>query len=147
MSDIPELRRLAGTQGVMMIVRDSPATAWKVLRDIPDVSRDQIDYEDPDTEPTAAGTKRSLPASGVDTPEAKRARVSSPSDPISISTALGCQAPPPNPVAQRFLANPSIDSDFTGDLFLTEGWRDRWCRCPSVSFRYPSPSFPRITTF
>ncbi|EIN04624.1 hypothetical protein PUNSTDRAFT_128198 [Punctularia strigosozonata HHB-11173 SS5] len=61
-----------------------------------------------------------------------------------------CLAPPPNPAAQRIFERlrpgatghtdssttaaqePEPDASLgTGDVFLTEGWRERWCRCAS----------------
>jgi E3 ubiquitin-protein ligase UBR7 len=39
-----------------------------------------------------------------------------------------CLAPPANPVAEKIFQDASLGA---GDVFLTEGWRERWCRCDS----------------
>jgi E3 ubiquitin-protein ligase UBR7 len=127
-SKIDTLRRWAGTKGIMMVVRDNASAPWKIL----DNSRD--DEEDVDlveeTTCTAAGTKRPLALSAVDVPEAKRPR-------SCAETSTSCLSPHPNVVAQNILARcSSVDKDSslgTGDVFLTGGWRERWCRCKSVS--------------
>jgi E3 ubiquitin-protein ligase UBR7 len=57
-----------------------------------------------------------------------------------------CLAPPINSTAQQVLnrltkqvsqspatRETAIELIGEGDIFLTEGWRDRWCRCPKVT--------------
>lgn len=80
----------------------------------------------------------------------------------AAAPAVACRAPQPNPIAQQVLerldrrkekqkrvdANGAEgllvvdDDDETqdsiegeGDLFLSDGWRERWCRCGDVSLR------------
>ena len=54
-----------------------------------------------------------------------------------------CLAPPPISLSQRVLkrlyartskpdTETKMDELGEGDIFLTEGWRERWCRCPKV---------------
>jgi len=55
-----------------------------------------------------------------------------------------CLAPPISHSAQRILnqlaaqskeehgATPEMDIISDGDIFLTEGWRERWCKCSKV---------------
>ncbi len=71
-----------------------------------------------------SGSKRALSPSAEE-PEAKRTRTEA-SNPKSP-----CLAPPINPVAQRILiaSDPGLG---TGDVFLTEDFRGRLCRCASV---------------
>ena len=124
-SGIATLKRWAGTRGVMMVVRDDASAPWKVLGD----AREGEEGDNEDIDTTAAGTKRARPPSSGNIPEAKRPR---PSEGLSTS----CLAPPPNPVAQNIFAlRNSVDNSASlgmGDVFLTEGWRERWCRCLSV---------------
>jgi E3 ubiquitin-protein ligase UBR7 len=73
-------------------------------------------------------------------------------------TAVECKAPPPNPIAQKLLGilrnslpsslsnasttnstqtipSPKVKDTGAGDIFLSEGWREWWCRCPNVRCR------------
>lgn len=120
---------MAGTPGAMMVVRDDLAHPWRRLGDEthepsePDVQND--------VEVLSVGDKRPRSTSRAGSPEAKRVRGSG-SSPQSSSTP--CLAPRANPIAQRIFANsagpkPSLG---TGDVFLTDNFRDRWCRCASV---------------
>lgn len=125
-SGIATLRRWAGTKGVMMVVRGDSSAHWKILGSTLE------EDETPDLEAaTTAGVKRQRAVSPNDTPEAKRLRP-------SPGSSNPCIAPSPNLVAQNILAlRNSVDADTSlgmGDIFLTEGWRERWCRCGSVSF-------------
>lgn len=64
------------------------------------------------------------------------------SPPRKRARAGGCTAPQPDPHAQRILAklrDPSTEPatgilEGAGDIFMTYGWRNRWCRCDSVRF-------------
>lgn len=126
------LRRYAGTQGVIMVVRDTEDSPWKKLGgnpsgvDAPTTAEDQpLDVDD---SLAAPGQKRSRSHSlHSDEPERKKQHISpEPSSP--------CLAPAPNPIAQAIfqgLQQPSGTKEplGVGDVFLTEGWRERWCRC------------------
>ncbi|KAA1472622.1 hypothetical protein DENSPDRAFT_838947 [Dentipellis sp. KUC8613] len=131
---IPIVKRYAGTQGALMVVRDDPSAPWRILDGTPaederaPVTASAADA--PATEPkpavpssstdTEVGSKRRLSSAAESTSETKRARVS----------PAPCLAPPENPVAQRVWA--AADRAVgEGDVFLQEGWRARWCRCES----------------
>lgn len=109
--------------------------------------------------PSALASARVSPARG--SPAPKRARgdgrdgpsilprnPSQPSHPISRSPSCAAPSPAGDPGAQYAIASSSRgpfvpsedgenaglrDGDSDGDLFLSEGWRERWCRCPDVS--------------
>jgi E3 ubiquitin-protein ligase UBR7 len=138
-SSIPTLQRYAGTPGMLMVIRDDDSSPWKLL-DTRDGDEDQeIDV----------GTKRTRPLSPAEQPMPKRVRScesseeqtgSSSNQPSSLPTQkpdgpsqTQCIAPPPNPFAISLLSNDTSHSKSAGDIFLTEGWREKWCRCSSVS--------------
>jgi E3 ubiquitin-protein ligase UBR7 len=126
------LKRWAGIKGIMMVVRDNASSPWKILDGSGDDDDEEGDVDLADeTTSTTAGTKRPLALSAVDVPEAKRPR------PCGVGMSTAYLAPPPNVVAQNILAHcNSVNKDGslgTGDVFLTEGWRERWCRCKLVS--------------
>ena len=113
-----------------MVVRDDPSSPWRVLEGSRDSETDGEKLELIDADgPSTSGAKRPRTISGTDVPEAKRTRLS----PESSSL---CIAPAPNLVARKIYEQPSlgdaVSSLGTGYLFLTEGWRARWCRCKSV---------------
>lgn len=120
---IDTLRRYAGTQGVIMVVRDSEDSPWRKLGDIDDSL-------------AGPGQKRSRSHSfHSEAPERKKQHVL----PESSSP---CLAPAPNLIAQAIFQGSQQPSDTKvalgeGDVFLTDGWRGRWCRCsrcfPSLS--------------
>lgn len=137
---IDTLRRYAGTQGVIMVVRDSEDSPWRKLggnplcADAPTAMED--DLLDIDDSLAGPGQKRSRSHSfHSEAPERKKQHVlPEPSSP--------CLAPAPNLIAQAIFQNSQQLSDTKvalgeGDVFLTEGWRGRWCRCsrcfPSLS--------------
>ena len=129
-SKTPTLRRYAGTKDVIMVVRDGERGAWKRLQgdplEKPEDTCDEPSLDVADFQPIATKRPRSRSASQDDEPETKKARVS----------AQPCLAPAVNLVAQAiFGASRSENSSFqgTGDIFLTEGFRERWCRCERVS--------------
>jgi len=135
------LRRYAGTQGVMMVVRDTEDSPWRKLDgDTSSVNAPTAEDEvllDIDDSAVTPGQKRTLSQSiHPEEPERKKQHVSpGPSSP--------CLAPVPNPVAVSILQDSQLLSDAkaslgAGDVFLTEGWRERWCRCNRVSFAYTS---------
>lgn len=151
---INALKKIAGTRGVMMVVRDTPQDAWKIIGEDTDESEAdivQIADEGDDESGNSAGEKRkNVLVTGdkdSDAPPAKRPRPT----PEPSALELGfpqpspCLAPSPNPLAQRVLshiedaATSSADNlnsggpHGAGDVFLTEGFRGRWCRCHMVS--------------
>ncbi|KAF8632675.1 hypothetical protein AX17_004807 [Amanita inopinata Kibby_2008] len=126
------LKRWAGTPGITMVVRETPESQWKCLKN------EQVDVLEVDVSETTddpqIGAKRSL-SSDARNPLPKKARVSPES--TSPSSLAVCSAPPENSIAKRIYADLSAvqSSELlgTGDLFLTEGFRDRWCHCKSCS--------------
>jgi len=142
---MPCVKKYAGTPGVMMVVRDDLTEPWRVLygeETAVDVTEGRADLEIPlgQTNSTTDGEletntsqgrteishKRTLSSTTGDGPEPKRARV-------DVEPPVACSAPRINPVALSILKSvEQTDQRLgAGDLFLTEGFRDRWCRCPS----------------
>ena len=128
----PTLKRWAGTYGTIMVVRDGPAEPWRRL---------EGDWEEVETEDVQidgstsikAGMKRPATATDVGLPDAKRPKSSSNPDNSSSTT---CLAPPQGSIAGKVLAELEAAGNSvlgTGDVFLTEGFRARWCRCMAVS--------------
>lgn len=139
-SKVPTLRRYAGTKGVIMVVRDGERGSWRRLEE-EHSENSQEGFDDPPldvADPQPVTTKRPRSRSSQDDePDAKRARVSASSP---------CLAPTVSHVAQGILDNQVSTSensalDGTGDIFLTEGFRQRWCRCERVSVTSPSRFF------
>jgi E3 ubiquitin-protein ligase UBR7 len=135
---IPTLRRLVGTPGAITVVRADPGAPWTRLGNessqedapvaIADASGDASESS------TSAGTKRALPTADAE-PAAKRARTESGS-----SSMKPCLAPPVEPLAQAAYATAELDWDAalcTGDVFLTEKFRERWCRCDEARLLPP----------
>ena len=127
----PTLTRWAGSPGVTMIVRDNPTDPWRCLSDNVAVSDEPLDFNSI-AGPSITGMKRPLSPSMTDMPGAKRARGI-----ITWSASTGpCLAPPPNVTAGKIFTNykgPFASVNGTGDIFFSEGFRTRWCRCSSVS--------------
>ncbi|KAJ1305603.1 hypothetical protein OPQ81_000600 [Rhizoctonia solani] len=98
---------------------------------------------------TGAGTKRRASGTGVEDEQASKRPRAEESNPASNETkaptaaepststqpitspSTRCAAPPINTLAQTILTDPSA----YGDVFLSAGWRERWCRCETC---YPS---------
>ena len=139
-----------------MVVRASEDESWRVIgkeSDEPkEASIDVVGEGDQNENDMAAapdsrvtGGKRERSPVGGQEPEAKRARVSPEPGPPSE-----CLAPPQDPRIARVLStldsgvphNEGANGDSqnavkylgAGDVFLTEGWRDRWCHCKDVRF-------------
>lgn len=129
---IPTLKRYAGTPGVMMVVRDDPSANWKIIGDTSaSQGNNPVDPSDVAVA-TNAGTKRPRsPSTTTDnnSPETKRARASS----GPAASSAPCLAPPPNMTSDKIFTSRAANdvSLGSGDIFLTEGWRDRWCHCDS----------------
>ncbi|KAG6890333.1 hypothetical protein C0992_002316 [Termitomyces sp. T32_za158] len=128
------LVRWAGTPGITMVVRDTPAEPWRRLLDKPPPTEDpdpiSITNTNTADEPTV-GSKRPLSPSNADCSDAKRLRGSFQ---VPIPSNTYCLAPDSNIMAQKIyqqLDAPKTASLGTGDLFLSGGFRDRWCRCSS----------------
>ena len=134
---IPTLRRYAGTPGVLMVVRDALEQPWKVVGKEDDTNVDAsvevAEGATPLEVDSDVGGKRGRSHEDAEAPTAKRPRVST-----EPSASQLCLAPSESPAAQRLLsstpenATTSVPSLGLGDVFLTEGWRERWCRCQSV---------------
>lgn len=107
-----------------MAIREAADKPWKIL-DGEETVVDIID-EEPDTE-----TRRKRSRSPTrDEPNPKRTKVD----------GAACLAPRISVAAQNvFKSLVGGNHDLgAGDLFLTDGFRERWCRCPSVR---ASPAF------
>ncbi|CAE6443733.1 unnamed protein product [Rhizoctonia solani] len=143
--NIATLKRYAGTKGVRMVVPREEG-GFKVLGED---WEDEVDVVGETDEGKGAGTKRRASGTGVEEEQAnKRPRAEEPNpasndttttaDP-STSTSTStltrspnrCTAPPINTSAQTILSDPAA----CGDVFLSVGWRERWCRCETC---YPS---------
>ncbi|KAH9828517.1 uncharacterized protein C8Q71DRAFT_719259, partial [Rhodofomes roseus] len=126
---IPTLRQYAGTPGALMVVRDAPGQPWKIIgrEESTDGTATVEVTEGTETEEPDVGEKRARSADEEEVPSAKRPRVST-----EPSASPPCLAPPENPVAQKTLDCSSSGDLGAGDVFLTEGWRERWCKCESV---------------
>lgn len=145
---IPVVRRYAGTPGALMVVRDVPGGPWSVIgREAESGANVEVEtVEARKGLDTGVGEKRARsPTKGEsDAPNAKRARVSP-----EASSSPPCLAPPVNSLAQQIFdkslskmdgaATSSGEEDVCGegDIFLTEGFRDRWCQCSSVRASVP----------
>lgn len=130
---IDTLKRWAGSSGIMMAVRDTPTDKWRCIGGVGlgSESDHPVDVEEPSGS-TKTGSKRLRSASPDETGATKRARGSFV---VIAPTPSQCLAPPPSTLAQTILAG-DLTSDSsslgTGDVFLTDGFRERWCRCPCV---------------
>lgn len=139
----PTLRRWMGTAGAIIVARDSPEHPWLRVNGPPSNGEEviQIDRIE-DAEDAKATIKRPLSPSALDGPEAKRPKATSDSTIESTASVFAselpelCLAPPQHPLAQTVLSaltesevNTSLGA---GDIFLTLGFRERWCHCVSV---------------
>ncbi|KAI0371960.1 hypothetical protein BV20DRAFT_1065429 [Pilatotrama ljubarskyi] len=145
---IDAIRRVAGTPGTLMIVRSSRDEPWRIIGKDEGKETTQVDIEskgqsgaeDVSDGPAPSGGKRERSLSAGEEPLTKRARMSP-----EAESPSPCLAPPQDPRVVQMLAKldncsaadiASLSEDETrdtymgaGDVFLTEGWRDRWCRC------------------
>lgn len=63
-------------------------------------------------------------------PSRKRLRMDDSSKPSTSTSKSACQAP--NPVSYDLVRETDGEISTEGDIFLSEGWRERWCRCSEV---------------
>lgn len=64
-------------------------------------------------------------------PSRKRLRIDDPTLDLSASSSKSaCTAP--HPTASDLLRENDGEISTEGDIFLSEGWRERWCRCSDV---------------
>ncbi|KIP09329.1 hypothetical protein PHLGIDRAFT_29070 [Phlebiopsis gigantea 11061_1 CR5-6] len=138
---IATLRRYAGTPGVLMVVRDTPEDAWKIIgrqADLDDVV--DIGANPGKAETTAIGEKRPLGDSDQVPQQSKRSRADSVGTSNVVNDAANdepphpCLSPEPNILGQSVLSaaqakRGEIATLGTGDVFLVGDWRKRWCRC------------------
>ncbi|KAI8970918.1 hypothetical protein BD414DRAFT_449431 [Trametes punicea] len=146
--EIYAVRRVAGTPGVLMVVRDHEGQPWRIIGKEEPKDTAAVDIEtkgeeraESTSEAPIAGGKREHPPSEGEEPRSKKARISPGANPSSP-----CSAPPQDPRVTKLISaelhsdsktNGNSGTDFTradgylgaGDVFLTEGFRDRWCRC------------------
>jgi E3 ubiquitin-protein ligase UBR7 len=120
-SRIPTVARYAGTPGALMVTRANSESPWKVHQ-VPSPDEDDLAGGSPAAS-DPGGPKRPRSPTSAGAPEAKRLRVG------EESSEVLCRAPLADLTAQRVKSDPSLG---TGDVFLTDGWRERWCRCLSV---------------
>ncbi|OSD08025.1 hypothetical protein PYCCODRAFT_1381299 [Trametes coccinea BRFM310] len=144
---IHALRRVAGTPGALMVVRGSVDRPWQIIGKDELSETSTVDIETKAEKPakdapeaTAAGEKRERSPTEGEEPQAKKARVSP-----EAESESPCLAPRQDPRVARLLSELDHNADVSGeeaggaegaerylgagDVFLTEGWRDRWCRC------------------
>lgn len=130
---IPTVRRWAGTTGIFAVVRDSSDDEYHVVGESPPDDEVDLDMESS----LEVGGKRPLPTlDHADEHPSKRARASSSS---SSAITAACLAPPVNATMQNVYdaleRKDPVDTLLgAGDVFLTEGWRERWCKCDNVRF-------------
>lgn len=152
----PTLRRWAGTEGVIMVVRNDVDKPWIPIGHSSEDIEVEVDRhsdsgvggnssESGAKQTSSAGSKRTLEhpiTSGTsEGTQPKRPRTDSAgrtggatSDPEFSASA--CTAPQQPKRALEVLAavsskSPNYDIG-TGDVFLTDGWRARWCQCNEV---------------
>lgn len=131
---IPMLWKYAGSSDALAVVRKSREDAWTVVGRAPDV---EIDAE--------AGVKRSRTTSEDGEPASKRLRLDEHGVEDGPSSSVSsCLAPKPSGEVLPLLHQVGEGNYelFAGDLFLTDDFRDKWCKCPSVR---PTNRFPRRT--
>ncbi|KAJ7233855.1 hypothetical protein B0H12DRAFT_1028234 [Mycena haematopus] len=131
---IPTLRRLVGTPGAITVVRADASSPWRRLGNgpLPEDADAPVVIADFETS-ASAGAKRQAPTQDAPAaePAAKRART----EPSGSTSTKPCLAPPIEPLAQTaYTSTAELNWDTalcTGDVFLTDNFRERWCRCDS----------------
>ena len=123
------LRKYAGTSDALAVARGTCEDPWTVVGSAPaDGDHNaEIDVE--------AGEKRSRAASEDVEPASKRMRLDEDNANDGASSSVSrCLAPKPSEEIRSLLQRvEGGDYElFAGDLFLTDDFRDRWCKCSSV---------------
>ncbi|KAF9269857.1 hypothetical protein L218DRAFT_983623 [Marasmius fiardii PR-910] len=118
------LQRYAGSPGCLIITRDSPSSPWKIYPEkSPENEVDTLSQADNNIE---TQKRRGSPSDSTER-NAKRQRVS------SLSSSEPCLAPFSSHRSEKIYAgigdNENPVTLGTGDIFLSEGFRNRWCRC------------------
>ena len=143
-SKIVPVRRYAGTDGAMIVVRETGEGPWVILgkdsRGEAEVSADEEPQaRSPEGLPSTSGSnKRSFEGEMQAFPEENRLKRPRMSDHENSDDddATSCTAPPASEKIQGILDKVfAKEPDYTlgaGDVFLTEGWRTRWCQCAKV---------------
>lgn len=137
---MPILCRYAGTPGVSIVVRENDTAQWRV-EGTPEPESDPVEVGD--EADVATGSKRTRTEDKVEEGDAKRARVSEDASALDANNPAPaskspCLAPPPNAIATDIMRR-RTNADLSlgaGDVFLTDGWRERWCHCSSVRLLY-----------
>lgn len=136
----PTLQRWAGTPGVIMVVRDGPTEPWYLLGSgSKELEEELVDIETVPSSVALGKRPSTIVESDLDAPNAKRLKHSTENtNDLSESSTRPCVAPPRNPIASQVLHAHSFSEHGnalgTGDLFLTDGFRERWCHCDSVGY-------------
>lgn len=106
---------------------------WKVLDG--DDDDDEVSLSD---DKTAKRIRSDINIDNNDRP-VKKLKAENGSISSEQPSGASCLAPPINAKAQRILNRIASTVDHAndqiygqGDIFLTDGWRQRWCRCPQV---------------
>ena len=133
---LPLLWKYAGTSDALAVVRKSGEEPWTVIGLASDADADtEIDVE--------AGEKRSRAASEDGEPASKRVRLDGGDVNDGASSSVSpCLAPNPSEEIQSLLRRVEGEDyeRFAGDLFLTDDFRERWCKCSLVR---PTNKYPR----
>ncbi|KAL0060655.1 hypothetical protein AAF712_012532 [Marasmius tenuissimus] len=121
-SDNPILQRYAGSPGCLMVIKDDSTSPWRLLSNQTSET-DVVNITEP-SETISGAQKRPISPSSSTEQETKRQRLS------PSGSGTRCLAPSPNPLIERVYSQPDSDKTLgAGDLFFTEGFRDRFCRC------------------
>lgn len=142
-----------------MVVRDDATSSWSILNG--PLADSEVDIDDARSAGTSdksdqiegqVGSKRPSEAIAHSSEDirAKRPRttIENDTDVDKLVIQNTCLAPPRSKKARMVLEavsreSPNFDLG-AGDIFLTDGWRTRWCHCESVSlFRnFEAPFLP-----
>ena len=139
-------RKWAGQKGFQMVIRDHGVKSWRILDGVEgEAATFEVEGSNVSADRVVAGQKRPRQEAGDDEsvePPTKKLRIAS----SSQNTATSCKIPVPNPIALMIFTEldraastgsalldgepPAIEG--TGDMFLTQGWREKWCKCSNV---------------